>query len=546
MTKYKVFIGIFSIISLIFIIFFLISNNFFSQEKFSEEKNKISLDKEWTKHTSSKILSAKKDGFFYDFFIDNKRESDTDETLRYAEVYLLLNKDIPTSTYDYLKQLNLESNLINSLKKNYLLNNTKIVNVKSILEIINDTNKNDLEKISNLFFILKYSHINEDVKIVVNEYLRTIDLSILEITERQLGNIYEYCFLTSKVNFESSLKVEDFFNILAKELEVKEKSLTDIFYLQGIVKSLEGDIPNKFLEKISYFLNDYVNNNPLSIVDLYIISTIIDTLEIKSNKLYSALYQMLEKNVRNFSTENGGLTAKRTIKPSITSDLLARVNLSMLDKKSNPLNLENYLLIGDYQNWRIKMITFMNFEGALKYQNEIKEDILSFNKILRATNIQKIDNVSKLIENIYYITEFYKFLNLKFEKENSQYYTEIVSELFKEFGILNSTEQRYLINSMMNLNYEFDKDLVHQEILNYYNEKQGIFIRDERNDILLNYDYCFILNILNTSEDLFYSEILLKFINNSGGFNTVMEDNNSTSLIATYYGLLYYYEDLNS
>ncbi|PJO40995.1 hypothetical protein [Lysinibacillus xylanilyticus] len=540
MTKYKVFIGAFTIISLIFIIYFFNLNNLFSHEKILEEKNKILLDKEWAKHTASKILSAKNDGFFYDFYIDNNREPNIDETLRYAEVYLLLNKEIPTSTYVYLKQLNTESSLINSLKKNYLLNNPKVVNSKSIIEIINDTNKNDLEKISNLFFILKYSNFSEDVKIVINEFLRSIDLSILEITEGQFGNIYEYSFLTSKVNFESSLKAEEFFNVLVKELENEGESLTDIFYLQGIVKFLDGDIPNKYIEKISCFLNDYVNDNSLSIVDLYIITTIMDTLEIENNKLYSVLYKMHEKNVKSFSTENGGFTAKRTIKPSITSDLLARVNLSMLDKEYKPPNLEKYLLIGDYQNWRIKMITFMNFEGALKYQNEIKKDIISFNKILKSTNIQKIDNV--LIENIYYITEFYKFLNIEFEKEDSRYYTDIICELFKEFKIFNSTEQRYLINSMVNLNYEFDKDLVHQEIINYYNEKQGIFIRDDRNDILLNYDYCYILNILNTRGDLFYNEILLKFINNSGGFNTVMKDNNSTSLISTYYGLLYYYE----
>ncbi|QPQ29401.1 hypothetical protein [Lysinibacillus sp. JNUCC 51] len=540
MTKYKVFIGAFTIISLILIIYFLNLNNLFSHEKILEEKNKISLDKEWTKHTASKILSAKNDGFFYDFYIDNNREPNIDETLRYAEVYLLLNKEIPTSTYVYLKQFNTESSLINSLKKNYLLNNLKVVNSKSIIEIINDTNKNDLEKISNLFFILKYSNFSEDVKIVINEYLRFIDLSILEITEGQFGNIYEYSFLTSKVNFESSLKAEEFFNVLVKELENGGESLTDIFYLQGIVKFLDGDIPNKYLEKISCFLNDYVNDNSLSIVDLYIITTIMDTLEIENNKLYSVLYKIHEKNVKSFSTENGGFTAKRIIKPSISSDLLARVNLSMLDKEYKPPNLEKYLLIGDYQNWRIKMITFMNFEGALKYQNEIKKDIISFNKILKSTNIQKIDNV--LIENIYYITEFYKFLNIEFEKEDSRYYTDIICELFKEFEILNSTEQRYLINSMVNLDYEFDKDLVHQEIINYYNEKQGIFIRDDRNDILLNYDYCYILNILNKRGDLFYNEILLKFINNSGGFNTVMKDNNSTSLISTYYGLLYYYE----
>lgn len=540
MSKYKVFIGAFTIISLIFIIYFFNLNNLFSHEKILEEKNKILLDKEWTKHTASKILSAKNDGFFYDFYIDNNREPNIDETLRYAEVYLLLNKEIPTSTYVYLKQLNTESSLINSLKKNYLLNNPKVVNSKSIIEIINDTNKNDLEKISNLFFILKYSNFSEDVKIVINEFLRSIDLSILEITEGQFGNIYEYSFLTSKVNFESSLKAEEFFNVLVKELENEGESLTDIFYLQGIVKFLDGDIPNNYIEKISCFLNDYVNDYSLSIVDLYIITTIMDTLEIENNKLYSVLYKMHEKNVKSFSTENGGFTAKRTIKPSITSDLLARVNLSMLDKEYKPPNLEKYLLIGDYQNWRIKMITFMNFEGALKYQNEIKKDIISFNKILKSTNIQKIDNV--LIENIYYITEFYKFLNIEFEKEDSRYYTDIICELFKEFKIFNSTEQRYLINSMVNLNYEFDKDLVHQEIINYYNEKQGIFIRDDRNDILLNYDYCYILNILNTRGDLFYNEILLKFINNSGGFNTVMKDNNSTSLISTYYGLLYYYE----
>ncbi|MFJ8513799.1 hypothetical protein [Lysinibacillus xylanilyticus] len=540
MTKYKVFIGAFTIVSLIFIIYFSNLNNLFSHEKILEEKNKISLDNEWTKHTASKILSAKNDGFFYDFYIDNNREPNIDETLRYAEVYLLLNKEIPTSTYVYLKQFNTESSLINSLKKNYLLNNLKVVNSKSIIEIINDTNKNDLEKISNLFFVLKYSNFSEDVKIVINEYLRFIDLSILEITEGQFGNIYEYSFLTSKVNFESSLKAEEFFNVLVKELENGGESLTDIFYLQGIVKYLDGDIPNKYLEKISCFLNDYVNDNSLSNVDLYIITTIMDTLEIENNKLYSVLYKMHEKNVKSFSTENGGFTAKRIIKPSITSDLLARVNLSMLDKEYKPPNLEKYLLIGDYQNWRIKMITFMNFEGALKYQNEIKKDIISFNKILKSTNIQKIDN--ELIENIYYITEFYKFLNIEFEKEDFRYYTDIICELFKEFEILNSTEQRYLINSMVNLNYEFDKDLVHQEIINYYNEKQGIFIRDDRNDILLNYDYCYILNILNKRGELFYNEILLKFINNSGGFNTVIKDNNSTSLISTYYGLLYYYE----
>ncbi|WP_336636050.1 hypothetical protein [Lysinibacillus fusiformis] len=542
MTKYRVFIGVFTIISLICIIYFLTLTNFFSQEKFLEGKNKISLDKEWIKHTASKILSAKNDGFFYDFYIDNNKEPNIDETLRYSEVYLLLNKDIPTSTYEYIKQLNTGSSLINNLKKNYLLNSPKVVNSKSIIEILIDNNKNDLEKISNLFFILKYSSLSEDVKIVVNEYLRTVDHSILEITEGQLGNIYEYCFLTSKINFESSLKAEDFFNVLVKEMENEERDLTNIFHLQGIVKSLDGDIPNKYLEKISYFLNDYVMDHPLSLVDLYIITTIMDTLEIKDTKLYSILYKMHEKNVKNFSTENGGFIAKRIIKPSITSDLLARANLSMLDKELNPTDLEKYLIIGDYQNWRIKIITFMTFEGALKYQSEIKKDIVSFNEILRSTNIQKGDNVSKLIENIYYITEFYKFLNLELEKGDSKNYTNIISELFKDFHILNSTEQRYLINTMVNLNFEFDKDLVHQEILNYYNEKQGIFIRDARNDILLNYDYCYILNILNTSEDLFYNEILLKFINNSGGFNTVMKDNNSTSLISTYYGLLYYQE----
>lgn len=500
-------------------------------------KQSIKLEEKWIQDTTSIIESAHKDGLYYDYSLNNSKESDLDETLRYAEIYFLLNKDIPKSVIEYLDDASSDSN-INKLKKNYLINDKVKISEDVINSIISDPNTDDLEKVSNLFFTIKYSAVEEDVKKKLSDYLIKLDPLFLKISNGDFGHLYEYTYLLFRTNLNSTLNVSEYINYFDEELEKEDIDLVTIFYLQGIINNLEAELSNNQVQTLKKYLIGFLNRSNISSLELYIITTIYHELKMNDEELYLAISQILNTNEELFSTNDGGFAARRIIQPNIVADLLARVNLNLLGTNSMPENIEDYLLLGDYWNWRLKILSFLYFDNARQYEDDLRRDIITFNKFIKSYKVDEIYNNPDVIENIYFVTEFYKVTDTSIESQYKSYYSEFVEESFESFNFLNSTDQRYLIDIMLNLNYDFDQDLVINELKKYFNEEEGIFIKDNRKDILLNYDYSYILNELTASN--IYNDVLLNFINETGGFNTITNQNETSGLISTYYGLLSY------
>lgn len=512
--------------------------------------NTVTYEKDsWTSKTIKLVNSAKKDGYYYDYNILLKTNSDLNETLRYAEMFSDRDINLPEKTIDYIRTYSTED-VIEQLRINYILrlyNQTQEhdINIKKYIEkTINDPTLSNTEKISILYYISKFSTNTDEIQSIMSSYITSIKKKYEKEYSKDLGTMFEYTFLLKKLNLKMELDLNYYQKELTSLLETNPSDLYKLSYLEELIKSTKTELTQQQLTKIKQIISKELKkrDGDTNSINLLIINDFIHKYWGNDKALNKLLLNKLKIIKENNIQKDGGFKGNRIINFHPGPDLLARVILNLLGEKAQPENLDPYLLPEDTMQWRVKALAYNHFQLSTLQKEKISKDAkLTLTFIEEAYQEDKnILDDSIVVENIKYSLDIMNEPYSSLPNDQKKMIETMLNKLFNHFNQLDSTLQRYSVDIASSANYSYDKDDIMDIVKKSFDSNEKVFIKKDSNGILLNYNYLHIMNIMGIKEIKGNSllSILEKFKDTKGGYNTVGKRHDTSSLITTYYGLI--------
>jgi exonuclease SbcC len=377
---------------------------------------------------------------------------------------LSLEKDLEKTKKIIFKNKNVEND-INNFKNNIKKCEIRIDSLKKLEKILDNKNTLKKEHYSSIKIMEKYQIANKESSLKLIEAQNSYDNQIAGILAKQLL-INKPCPVCGSTDHPNLAKLSDDY-----VSETLLKILNDNSQL-CIKKYQDQFVYVATLNTQLTLINDQIKQNciDLEIENIYLIGEIINTENVKLNKLQSRLEEA--NNDKIILNKNDLLLDSITTSVTQLKDSLTNINSIIMENKINKKNI-----IDQKESLEVEL-SFKSIEEAnftitensnkiillkskiKKINNEYQESINNKNN-LETTVKEKQNNISKYKNQILKFQETYKVLCLKKNIENINIYN--IDEIENINLQINNYENEVLRNNTLLNN--FDKNILNKTVV---------------------------------------------------------------------------------
>lgn len=530
-----------------------------SQDSISEINNK------WAKSTIDLIKLGKVEkGKYVNYSASINHETSLDETWKGVNVLQRLNtKYNKLNILKYVKQYKPE-NEIDKLKINAILKTAEQPilyesnNDIQIKTLIKRGNLSEEEKLDEIFTYHLYIgreslQLSETTVNLLKEFLKSLNLP----KDINHGYYYDLAYLCNEYGIDNATIKKDYWKEELIQQSRKEKlDLVELYYICNINillgNSIGSDLINKLvdLESEDGSYNKAAHQKEGTVFASYLVVDILDKSGyldlIKKDKLSNYLLRQQDVNT-------GGFIVRRVVKSDLISGILAETSLEILGDKSRSLSsteIMNLLINQDENNWKVKYFGLrlvreeLTNDQKLVIKNNLKKYWEEISQLKRDELVSDI----RVLEGIVYSLYINKELEGRTSKNIQLTFNEVSNYILKNYQDKSPIEISLALEIKKILEMDIkNKNNIIKFLSSFYDNRQKQFIFKEHNEMIMNYFIIKSLMILDYDfRGMDPKKIIFEFADlEKGGFNSLRNQFETSSLITTFYGTVLLQEVIN-